>query len=432
MPREITVEIPTLHVDQIKAYDVCRENRFFALRCGRRYGKTAFLSAIASSDAVKGKRVAYMAPDYKRLTETYNEIERILSPIKKSSSQTQGTIRTVNDGVVEFWTLGDESAGRSRKYHTVLIDEAAFTKSPAMFDIWRKSIKPTLLDYRGRCIVASNTSGTDQDNFFWKITNEPEHGFVEYWAPSINNPYLPAEDIETLRKTEHPDIFAQEYEAVWVDWSGKAPFPLESLLVDGKPVQFPERCDCVLAVIDSAVKTGSANDATGVLYVAVNSHGVSDAPKLTFLDWDIKQIEGSLLEVWMPEVFRRLEELSRECKARMGSVGAYIEDAVSGTILLQQCRRHGWPAHGIKTELTAKGKDGRALNAVGYVHRGWIKLSQHAFDKNVAYKGAIRNHLISQVCSFRFGDKDAATRADDLLDCATYSVSIALGDQKGF
>jgi hypothetical protein len=198
--RTIDVEIPVLHSDQIKAYEICRANRFFALRCGRRYGKTAFLSAVACSDAVNGKRVAYMAPDYKRLSETYREVERILAPIKKSSSQTEGTIRTISGGIVEFWTLGDESAGRSRKYHTVLIDEAAFTKSPAMWDIWRKAIKPTLLDYRGRCIVASNTSGTDSENFFWKITNEPEHGFVEYWAPSANNPYLPADEIEALRK----------------------------------------------------------------------------------------------------------------------------------------------------------------------------------------------------------------------------------------
>ena len=53
------------------------------------------------------------------------------------------------------------------------------------------------------------------------------------------------------------------------------------------------------------------------------------------LDWDIVQIEGALLEVWLPSVFECLEELSRRCGAR-GDPGAWIEDKSSGTILLQQ------------------------------------------------------------------------------------------------
>lgn len=430
MAREIEVEIPTLHADQVNAYKVVRQNRFVAIRCGRRWGKTLALSAIASDDALNGKRVGYFAPDYKRLSETYSEIERILSPVKKSSSQTAGLIRTITDGLVEFWTLGDESAGRSRKYHTVLIDEAAFTKSPAMWDIWRKAIKPTLLDYRGRCIAASNTSGEDPENFFWKITNEPEHGFVEYWAPSRNNPYLPAEEIEELRRTEHPLVFQQEYEAVWVDWSGVAFFALDSLLIAGKPAPMPERCDAVLAVLDTAVKTGSDNDGTAVVYFALNRY--LPGPKLTILDWDIHQIEGALLESWMPSVFKRLEELAQVHKARSGSLGAWIEDKSSGMVLLQQAARHGWNAHPIDTELTAKGKDERALSVSGYVYRGDVKISEFAFNKTTTYKGTTRNHLVSQVCGFRMGDKDAAKRADDALDCFTYGISISLGDYKGW
>jgi hypothetical protein len=430
MGREIVVEIPTLHSDQVKAYETITRNRFSAIRCGRRWGKTALLATLAADDALNGKRVGYFAPDYKRLSETYSEIERILAPIKKSSSQTQGLIRTINDGLVEFWTLGDESAGRSRKYHTGLIDEASFTKTPAMWNIWRKAIKPTLLDYRGRCIVASNTSGSDPDNFFWKITNEPEHGFVEYWAPSRNNPYLPADEIETLRKSEHPLVFQQEYEAEWVNWLGVAFFALESLLVNGKAAPMPTICDGVLVVLDTAVKTGSENDGTAVIYFAINRY--LPGPKLTILDWDIQQIEGSLLEAWMPSVFQRLEELAKMCRARMGSLGAWIEDKSSGMILLQQAARHSWQSHAIDTALTAKGKDERALSVSGYVYRGDVKLSEYAHDKVSTYKGATRNHLISQVSGFRMGDKDAAKRADDLLDCFTYGISISIGNSDGW
>ena len=48
--------------------------------------------------------------------------------------------------------------------------------------------------------------------------------------------------------------------------------------------------------------------------------------RLVILDWDVSQIEGALLETWLPTVFQQLEHLARKCRARMGSLGAMIED----------------------------------------------------------------------------------------------------------
>lgn len=429
----VTVGLPVLHADQVRAYEVKRQHRFFALRCGRRWGKTQMLATLAADAACKGRLIGYFAPDYKRLSETYIEVDRILRPVKKSSSQTAGIIRTINGGAVEFWTLGDSNAGRSRKYHEVLIDEAAFT-DPGMMDIWNRSIKPTLLDYRGRCVAASNTSGEDPDNFFWRITNEPDHGFVEYHAPSRNNPFLPAEDIEDLRRKEHPLVFAQEYEAEWVNWSGVAFFALDNLLVDGAPVPRPAIVDAVFAVIDTAAKTGTDNDGTAVVYFAIDRRGVNPngSYPLIVLDWDIQQIEGALLETWLPTVFQNLEHLAKACRARSGSLGAWLEDKSTGTVLIQQAARRGWPARAIDSKMTSIGKDERAIDVSGYYWQGKIKIAKEAFDRVTSYKGASRNHFIGQVCGFRISDKDAAKRADDLLDCFTYGAAIALGNNEGF
>jgi hypothetical protein len=90
---------------------------------------------------------------------------------------------------------------------------------------------------------------------------------------------------------------------------------------------------------------------------------------LLILDWDITQIEGAMLETWLPQVFARLEELARLCRARGGSIGAFIEDKNAGTILLQQALRRQMPAHPIDSKLTAMGKDERAISVSGYVHR---------------------------------------------------------------
>jgi hypothetical protein len=80
----------------------------------------------------------------------------------------------------------------------------------------------------------------------------------------------------------------------------------------------------VFAVIDTASKTGTDHDGTAVTYFAYDQYGVGF--QLMILDWDIVQIEGALLETWLPIVFKRLEELAQRCRAQMGSLGAMIED----------------------------------------------------------------------------------------------------------
>ena len=81
--------------------------------------------------------------------------------------------------------------------------------------------------------------------------------------------------------------------------------------------------------------------------------------------------------------------------------------------------------------MTALGKDPRALSVSGYVYRGNVKYTNHAFNKTAVYKQKSRNHLIEQVESFRMGDKENK-REDDLLDTFCYGIAIALGNIDGF
>jgi len=52
-------------------------------------------------------------------------------------------------------------------------------------------------------------------------------------------------------------------------------------------------------------------------------------------------------------VFQRLEDLSRLCCARLGFVGAFIEDKNSGAILIQQPIRRQMQTRTIDSKLTA-------------------------------------------------------------------------------
>lgn len=127
-----------------------------------------------------------------------------------------------------------------------------------------------------------------------------------------------------------------------------------------------------------------------------------------------------------------MEELPKQCRAQMGSLGAMIEDKNSGTILLQQALRRGMAAAAaIDSKLTAMGKDERALSVSGYVYSGKVKYTSHAFNKVREYKRRTKNHLMDQVESFRMGDKNN-NRDDDLLDAFCYGIAISLGNSEGF
>jgi hypothetical protein len=447
---ENRLSLGTLHSSQVKAYWALKQHRFKALRCGRRWGKTDFAKTWIAQGLAQGYECAWFAPQHKTWSEVYPEIVNMMRPILDTSSKVSGVMRTKTGGRLDYWTLENSIAGRGRRYHRAVIDEAAFTKDGdnktdgSMMEIWEKSIKPTLYDHGGEVLVCSNTAGKNSENFFYNICTDPQYGFREFHAATKDNPVLPkrlqnetteawierrAELLEGLRTGNDPLVYAQEHLAEFVDWAGVGFFAREKLLVNNQPVPFPTRCECVFAVIDTASKTGTEHDATAVTFFAYHQYGVGF--QLMILDWDIVQIEGALLETWLPIVFRRLEELAQQCRARMGSLGAMIEDKNSGTILLQQALRRGMPATAIDSKLTAMGKDERALNVSGYVFRGLVKYTDHAFNKVSTYKRRTKNHLVDQIESFRMGDKDSK-RDDDLLDAFCYGIAISLGNNEGF
>jgi hypothetical protein len=446
--KEIHLVLRPMHAGQAAAYWALKPHRFKALRCGRRFGKTEYGKTWIAQGLVQGWECAWFAPQHKTWSETYTELSDLMRPILKGGSKGSGVMRLETGGRLDFWTLENAIAGRGRRYRRIVIDEAAFAKDGdikidgSLMEIWEKAIKPTLFDYGGEALVCSNSAGKNPDNFFYNICTDPQYGFTEYHATTKDNPTLPKrslnESIEDWRgrrkqfldglvKDNDPLVYAQEYLAEFVDWAGVAFFSREKLLVQNQPVPYPKTCDGVFAVIDTASKTGTDNDATAVTFFAQ----CTGPYPLLILDWDIVQIEGAILETWLPTVFERLSELSQLCRARYGSPGIWIEDKNSGTILLQQSARRQWPAHPIESKLTAMGKDERAISVSGYVYRGDVKYTDHAFNKTAVYKRKVRNHLVDQVEGFRIGDKDSK-REDDLLDTFCYGIAISLGNRDGF
>jgi hypothetical protein len=237
------------------------------------------------------------------------------------------------------------------------------------------------------------------------------------------------EKIEQNKLELGPHAYDTQYQQMPRAREGSYFFSRENILgANGEPVAAPAKCDAVFAVIDTATKTGKKRDGTGVTYFAFNKY---PTPLLVILDWDIQQIEASLLTVWLPTVFSRLEEFARKCGARAGSIGAWIEDKDSGMVLLQHAERGGLPARPIESAITALGKDGRALSVSGYFYKDQVKICAAAYEKTTVYKGRSRNHLVYQVTTYKMG-AGTPTDEDELFDTTMYGASLALGNSEGF
>lgn len=419
-----------LHENQQKIYnELGRRN---LLRCGRRFGKTSLLEtafaarALAGGGDGYGHKVGWFTPDYKLMRPTFNRMARLLRPVTLHSSRTENILELINGGLIEFWTLDNPDAGRSRDYDHVVIDEASL-KLKGLQEIIEQAITPTLLDRGGTITMAGTPKGVDPESFFYMAATQKEKfGYREWHAPSWLNPNLSQTEIARLESDNPPLVYSQEYCAEFVDWSGHAFFSLESLTINGQPVEPPRHCEAIVATIDSATKTGKEHDGTAVMWSAYVRY---PEPRLYILDWDLIQIEGAMLELWLPNVINRGREYAKQYKARWG-FGCFIEDKNSGSILIQQAKRREMPVVPIDAKITSWGKEERALNVSGYVFKGWVKLTPDAYSRSVNYKGDYANHFRRQVIGYRVGNKEQIE--DDLLDCFTYGIAITCGNPDGF
>lgn len=404
--------------------------RFNVLPCGRRSGKTELFKRKIVKRAMRGTkfgnaRFFAAAPTNDQAVKIYWQDLKSLTPnwaLAGSPSESHHTIKYRSGAEIHVLGMDKPERIEGQPWDGGGLDEYGNMKEQA----WSAHVRPALSDRTGWCDFLGVPEGRNHYfDLYEKAKDDPTWGVYEWESKDI----LPPEEIEAARRDLHPLMFEQEYGGKFVDFTGVSIFDIDKLFENGQPVDTLPVLDGVYAIIDTAVKTGKDNDGTGVVYFGISR---LNNKMLYVLDWDYQQIRGDLLMAWLPTVFQRLNDFTKVYKVRMGSLGALIEDKVSGTVLLQHAQNKGWPARALPSDFTALGKDERALSVSGHHYSGHCKIVRPAYDKVVAYKGTVRNHLVRQIADFRLGDPEAAKRADDLLDSYVYGLAVAFGDLKGF
>lgn len=194
--------------------------RFNVLCCGRRWGKTFLAEDLLLSPdderngALWGFPVAYTAPTYKMLMETWRQINDTVYPIIKAKSETEKRIELYGGGVIDFWSLEAPNSIRGRKYKRIVSDESA--ASPNLEEAWLKVLRATLADLQGDAWFLSTPKG--KNNYYYTLFKNQEQypDWISWQMPTSTNPFILADEIEQARLELDPLSFAQEWLASFV------------------------------------------------------------------------------------------------------------------------------------------------------------------------------------------------------------------------
>lgn len=219
--------------------------------------------------ALNGHFYGYFGANYKLLTEVWHEACGRLAPVIKSKNKTENRIELITGGVIEFWTLENKDAGRSRRYHEVGIDEAGLVSD--LEQLWYAAIRPTLTDFKGSAWLAGTPKGR---NFFataYALGQDPLNDEWASWRmPTKANPYIDPSEVDAAEKGTPERLFQQEYLAEFLEDAGG--------VFRG-----------VTEVVDKG-RTGQPEAITGPYTIGVDLARVEDFTVISVIDGTGKQI----------------------------------------------------------------------------------------------------------------------------------------------
>jgi predicted phage terminase large subunit-like protein len=284
------VRLPLLHSaqEQIRS----GAGRFNVLNCGRRFGKDVLGQDLLVEPALaeKGLPTAWFAPTYRMMLDTFREVADTLRPVASKINASDHRIELVTGGVIDMWSLDVPDVARGRKYKRVIINEAALV--PDLTRVFQKVIRPTLADYQGDAWFLSTPVGHNDffDLYNRQFTNENWRGWT---YPTSANPYIPASEIEEMRRDMPDTAFRQEILAEFVAVEGALFQRNQFNIVDSAPADLKW-----LRTYDLALTTNEASDRTASL---CGARGVDACPCHGILD-PLYIRDGFAMKAEYPEV----------------------------------------------------------------------------------------------------------------------------------
>tara|TARA_A100001388_G_scaffold265694_1_gene238112 strand:- start:9088 stop:10389 length:1302 start_codon:yes stop_codon:yes gene_type:complete len=204
----------SLYPSQQEVHD--SEARWKILCAGRRFGKSRLGVQMAMEHALNGKRAWWVAPTFSIARVGWRDILNAsskLTGIKVDIKVGDMVVNFPDGGFIAVKSADNPQRLRGEGLDFLVMDEAAFVKE----ETWTEVLRPTLTERKGSALFISTPRG--MNNWFYRlwVDSENKEDWERFKFPTIANPRIDPEEIESAKAELGSITFAQEYEAEFVN-----------------------------------------------------------------------------------------------------------------------------------------------------------------------------------------------------------------------
>jgi len=203
------IPLPELHPTQRQVMN--QPARLKVLACGRRWGKTTLGIETAIDVALRSGVVWWVAPSYRMAVLVWRELKRILVEAHTEKNEIEHYLELPTGGSITVRSADNPDSLRGAGLDYVILDECALIAE----DAWQAALRPALADRNGGALLISTPKG---HNWFWRMFHSGEAQVYQF--PTSSNPFIAASEIEAARASLPERVFAQEFEALFIDDAG--------------------------------------------------------------------------------------------------------------------------------------------------------------------------------------------------------------------
>ncbi len=203
--------------------------RFRVAACGRRSGKSELAKRCGVRKAISPSpypdfRVLFGGPTYQQAKRVFwGDVKKLVpqwallgQDPRKAISEGELTIKLRNGAEIMVTGLDAPMRVEGSPLDFVVIDESADVKEEA----WLEHIRPGLSERGGQAWLIGTPDGR---NWFWQAAQKAQEDIAGLWSfhTWTSATVLPAEEIEIARAELDQRTFQQEYEASFLDATGR-------------------------------------------------------------------------------------------------------------------------------------------------------------------------------------------------------------------
>ena len=197
------------------------DSRFRVLITGRRFGKTfVAINEIAKFASIPNKKIWYVAPSYRQAKAICWGVlkeKMIYHKWVKSINHSDLTLTLKNNSQITLRGSDNESSLRGVGLHFLILDEFQDINKTA----WYEVLRPTLSDTEGHALFCGTPRGFGNWSYDLYKMGENNKDWKSFQYTTLEGEQVSEDEIEQAKQDLDLRTFQQEYEATFVNYSGR-------------------------------------------------------------------------------------------------------------------------------------------------------------------------------------------------------------------